>query len=128
MLNLVVEIPLLWVPGLGESAMAVGTCVSFAVQALIMLWMLNRRIGGLGLSQTVIPVLKMMIATAVMAFACYGVQHVPGFPHGQTRIVWAVQLVLIVGVGAGVYLAMCGILGIDMLKQLRPQGSKSAET
>ena len=46
-LNLVVEIPLLW--WMGESAMAVGTMVSFAVQTVVMVWLLNRKIGGLGL-------------------------------------------------------------------------------
>ena len=62
-LNLVVEIPLLW--WLGEAGMAVGTLVSFAIQAVVMLWMLDRKIGGLGLRQSVAPVLKMIVAAAV---------------------------------------------------------------
>ena len=37
-LNLVVEIPLLW--WMGESAMAVGTLVSFSIQAIVMLLIL----------------------------------------------------------------------------------------
>jgi len=45
-LNLVVEIPLLWTK-LGEAGMAAGTCVSFIIQAIIMLWMLDRRVGDL---------------------------------------------------------------------------------
>ena len=54
-LNLAIEIPLLWTP-LAESAMAVGTAVSFAVQALVMLYMLDRRAGGLELSRLGRPV------------------------------------------------------------------------
>ncbi len=50
-INLVVELPLIWVPWLGEAGMAVGTAVSFAVQAIWMLWILDRRIGGLELGQ-----------------------------------------------------------------------------
>jgi putative peptidoglycan lipid II flippase len=119
LLNLIVEIPLLW--WLGESAMAVGTMVSFAVQTVIMVGMLNRKIGGLGLRQSVAPVLKMLLATAVMGLACFGVQHAPYFPHSQGRISWAVQLALIMGVGAAVYLGICSMLGLDMIAQLRPR-------
>ena len=45
-INLIVELPLLW--WMGESAMAVGTLVSFAVQAAVTLWILNRRLGRAG--------------------------------------------------------------------------------
>src|SRR5207247_4200657 len=62
--NLVVEIPLLW--WLGESGMAVGTLVSFAIQAVVVLGMLDRRVGGMGLRQRVVPGLKMRVATVVM--------------------------------------------------------------
>ena len=122
-LNLIVEIPLLW--WLGESAMAVGTMISFAVQTVIMVWMLNRKIGGLGLRQSVAPALKMLVATAVMGLACFGVQHAPYFPHSQGRISWAVQLVLVMGVGAVVYLGVCAMLGLDMIAQLRPRSRRS---
>jgi putative peptidoglycan lipid II flippase len=122
-LNLVIEIPLLW--WMGESAMAVGTCVSFAVQTVIMVWMLDRKVGGLGLGQSVKPVLKMIVATGVMGVACFGVQRLPHFPHSADRISWAVQMVVVMGVGAGVYLGMCSLLGVDMLTQLRPRRRKS---
>jgi putative peptidoglycan lipid II flippase len=120
LLNLVVEIPLLWIPWLGESAMAVGTMVSFAVQTLVMVWLLNRKIGGLGLRDSIGPVLKMLIATAVMGLVCYGIQHLPFFPRTENRVSWAGQLVIVMGVGAGIYLGMCRLLGVDMLKRLRP--------
>jgi putative peptidoglycan lipid II flippase len=123
-LNLVVEIPLLW--WLGESAMAVGTLVSFVIQTIIMLWILDRKVGSLGLRESIKPVLKMVLATAIMGGACFGVQHLPFFPHAATRISWAVQLVIVMGVGAGVYFAMCSILGVDMLDQLRPRKKRSA--
>src|SRR5204862_2078299 len=38
-INTIIELPLLWT-GLHEAGMAVGTLVSFAIQAVIMLWML----------------------------------------------------------------------------------------
>jgi putative peptidoglycan lipid II flippase len=110
LLNLVVEIPLLW--WMGESAMAVGTLVSFVVQTVIMVWLLDRRIGGLGLRSSVKPVLKMVLATGVMSAACYGVEHSRIFPTGERRIVWAEQLAIVMAVGAAVYFAMCRLTGV----------------
>src|SRR5688500_17832980 len=66
-LNLVIEIPLLW--WLGEPAMAVGTFVSFAIQAVIMLIMLDRRIGGIGLPLLIKPSLRMLMAATIMGVA-----------------------------------------------------------
>ena len=68
-INLAVEVPLLW--WLGEAGMAVGTLVSFAVQAVVMLWMLDRKVGGLDLRRTLAPVAKMVLATGVMGVACW---------------------------------------------------------
>jgi putative peptidoglycan lipid II flippase len=124
-LNLIVEIPLLW--WMGEPAMAVGTMVSFAIQTVIMVWMLNRKIGGLDLGKSVAPVAKMLVATAVMGLACFGIQHAPYFPHSQGRISWAVQLAVVMGVGAAVYLGVCSLLGLDMIAQLRPGKRKSKD-
>ena len=120
-INLVVEIPLLW--WLGESAMAVGTVVSFAVQALLMLWMLDRRIGGLGLRESFSPVLKMLIATAVMGIVCYGLKISPLYPHKTGQIAWAIQLGVLLSAGAAVYLGVCSLLGVTMMKDLLPRRS-----
>ena len=118
-INLVVEIPLLW--WMGESGMAVGTLVSFAVQAAFTLWVLNRRMEGLGLDVLVKPVVKMLIATAVMGAACMALQHSPLYPHGDRQAAWAVQLGLTLVVGGGVYLAVCAMLGVNVLKDLLPR-------
>ena len=118
-INLLVEIPLLW--WMGESGMAVGTLVSFAVQAAFTLWLLNRRMEGLGLEVLVKPVLKMLIATGVMGAACVLVQHSPIYPHRDGQIAWAVQLALTLVIGGGVYLAMCAMLGVNVLKDLLPK-------
>ncbi|HYE19243.1 MAG TPA: murein biosynthesis integral membrane protein MurJ, partial [Tepidisphaeraceae bacterium] len=78
LVNLIVEIPLLWTP-LGESAMAAGTAVSFALQALFMLWLLRRRLGPLGLSRSLAPITKMLIATAAMGLACWLLTTLPAY-------------------------------------------------
>ena len=118
-LNLVVELPLIW--WLGESGMAVGTLVSFAVQAAVMLWMLDRKVGGLDLRRTLAPVAKMAAATAVMGLACWAVMRSPVYPRGDGRAAWAGQLVVLLGVGGATYLAACAALGEHTMGDLLPR-------
>jgi putative peptidoglycan lipid II flippase len=123
-LNLVIELPLIWLPGLGEAGMAVGTAVSFAVQAIVMLWILDRRIGGLELRQSVGPIVKMAIATALMTAACLAVQRLPFFPRADRKTVWLIQLVAIMATGAAVYIGACSAMGIGVLKHVMPKKRK----
>lgn len=118
--NLAVELPLVWT-NLGEAGMAVGTLASFAAQAIVMLFMLDRRVAGLGLRELVVPVLKMLTATGLMILACIAVQHSPGYPHGNSRVAWAAQLIVLMGVGAAVYLGTCALMGVDTLTHFIPK-------
>jgi putative peptidoglycan lipid II flippase len=120
LVNLVVEIPLLWTP-LAEAGMAAGTSASFILQSLVMLYMVDRRVGGLGLSHSVRPVAKMIAATAAMTVACLLVQQVPFYPRGATRLAAVGQLVALMGTGAIAYLAACAILKVEMLDTFRPR-------
>ncbi len=119
LINLVVEIPLLW--WMGESGMAVGTVVSFAVQAVVMLWMLDRKIGGLNLRQSAGSIVKMLIATTVMGVVCFGLKFSPVYPQGHGRAAWALQLFLLLGIGAGTYLGVCAMLGVTMMNDFLPR-------
>lgn len=118
--NLIVELPLVWT-NLGEAGMAAGTLVSFSAQAIVMLYLLDRRVGGLGLKSSATTILKMILATGVMTAACIAVQRVPGYPHGQTRFAWAAQMMLIMGVGAVVYLGVCAALRVNVVETLLPK-------
>jgi putative peptidoglycan lipid II flippase len=117
--NTIVEIPLLW--PLGEAGMAAGTTVSFCLQAVVMLFMLDGKVDGLDLSKTTPQLFKMVIATMLMTAACIAIQYIPGFPHAVTRLSSLGQLVGITAVGAGVYLGTCYLMGIHILRQLRPR-------
>lgn len=119
-LNLAVELPLVWT-NLGEAGMAAGTLVSFSAQAIVMLYLLDRRVGGLGLRASAGAILKMILATGVMTAACIAIQHVPGYPQGQTRTIWAAQMTIIMGVGAAVYLGACIALRVDVVQTLLPK-------
>jgi putative peptidoglycan lipid II flippase len=116
-LNLAVEIPLLW--WMGEAGMAVGTAISFSVQAVVMLWMLDRRIGGIGLGQLGRSTAKMLIATALMAAACLAVRLLPTFPTGDGRWSWTVQIFQQVFVGAAVYFGACIALKVNLMSHLK---------
>ena len=122
-LNLAVEVPLLW--WLGEAGMAVGTLVAFALQAVWMVWLLDRRVEGLDLGKLAPSVAKMLIATALMAAACWGVRKVPGYPAGEGRLAWAGQLCVLVGVGGAVYVVACRLLGVTVMDQLMPRRLRS---
>lgn len=118
-LNLVIELPLLWT--MGEAAMAVGTLASFSIQGVVMLWMLDRRVGGLGMSHSSANILKMLAATALMGVACWAIRSSPIYPTGTGRMTWAAQLALLTGCGAAVYLGTCQLLGLHFLRVLRPR-------
>ena len=123
--NLAVELPLLWTP-LGEAGMAAGTCASFILQALVMLYMLDRRVGGLGLSEIARPVLKMLAATAAMGLACWGLTHTALYPRGEGLVVWGSQLLMLMALGAIVYLGVCAALRLSMVHHLMPKRSANA--
>jgi putative peptidoglycan lipid II flippase len=118
-INLIVEIPLLW--WLGEPAMAVGTLVSFAIQAVVMLWMLDRRLGGLDLKTLITPSLKMIAAAIAMTLALYAIKLSPLYPTGSGRLIWSMQLSLLLLIGAGVYLAVSYAMGLETFRQLLPK-------
>jgi putative peptidoglycan lipid II flippase len=119
--NLAVEIPLLWTP-LAEAGMAAGTAISFAIQSVVMLHLLRRRVGLLGLNQSVRPVAKMIAAAALMWLACAAVQHTPLYPKAHVahhKLTWAIQLGVLMTTGAAVYFGACRLMGINALQHLK---------
>jgi putative peptidoglycan lipid II flippase len=116
--NTAVEVPLLWTR-LGESGMAVGTLVSFAMQSLIMLWMLDRRVGGLNLRKSVNPIAAMLMGSAGMLGICLLLEHSPIYPHGHNKITWAIQLMMLMAAGGATYFGICMAMGIDVMTHVR---------
>lgn len=116
-INTIVELPLLWT-GLHECGMAVGTLVSFAIQSLVMLWMLDRRCGGLHLNKSWPGIARMLIASGLMCAACLVLQHLPIYPHGQRKIALAIQLCLLIGVGGFIYFGACAAMGMNVMEHV----------
>ena len=63
----------------------------------------------------------MLLASEVMWAACVGVQHLPIYPHGASKTIWAAQLGLLVGAGAIVYFGVCAGLGMNVIAGLLPK-------
>jgi putative peptidoglycan lipid II flippase len=118
LVNTIVEIPLSFTR-LHEAGIAAGTLASFALQAIIMLILLDRKVGGLGLGSITITVAKMILACAAMAAACYGIQQLNLYPRAVTHLASLEQLVILMLVGGGTYAVACLLLG------LRPPARKS---
>ena len=124
-LTLAIELPLLFTP-LGEAGMACGTSMAFMFQALLMLWLLDRRIGGLGLSQLGGYVSKLVIATAIMAFACWLVQLTPVYPDDPSKRTALVRLAILMVTGVVSYVGACAAMGIGSLDHVMPRRKKAA--
>ena len=124
LLNLVIELPLLWTP-LREAAMPVGTLVSFAIQSIAMLWLLDRRLGGIGLRASFGPIAKMIVASGVMWIACIAVQHLPIYPHGESKMIWGLQLLILMATGGIVYFGLCAAMGLGITAHVLPRRSST---
>jgi putative peptidoglycan lipid II flippase len=126
LMNLVIELPLLWTP-LRESGMAVGTLVSFSIQAVAMLWVLDRRVGGLGLAQLSGRAGRMLAATLVMTAVGVALWLTPWFSSSGGRSDHAIRLVTLMVVCAGVYFASCRLMGLDVMRLVpRRRGGEAA--
>jgi peptidoglycan biosynthesis protein MviN/MurJ (putative lipid II flippase) len=101
--------------------MAAGTSASFAVQAVVMLWMLSRRTGGLELSRIGAAVGKMVAASVVMWVACEVVRRSPLYPHAgpvHAKTVWMTQLLLLMAVGGASYFGACAAMGMNVMEHV----------
>lgn len=109
LINLAVEIPLLWV--MGESAMAVGTLASFLIQTTVMTVLLCRRV-GLPLSALAPETTKMIVATLGMAIPCAALRW--GVTWPDHAIGHAMALLSIMFCGGATYFGLCLVMKLPM--------------
>jgi putative peptidoglycan lipid II flippase len=114
LVNTIIEIPLSFTK-LGEAGIAAGTLASFALQAIVMLIMLDRKVGGIGLKSIAISTAKMLTACGAMAAACWGIQMLSVYPHGAGHLASAEQLAILMLIGGVTYLGACAALGLRLL-------------
>ncbi len=122
-LNFACNITLVWF--LREGGLALSTTIAATVQCVVLLTILRRRFGRLGMSEVRRSVTKGLAATLVMGLAVYGVlcalRYVPIAP-GETKmaklLTALVHLPIIVVVGAAVYAAMAWILRMPEIEEM----------
>lgn len=108
-INLVVEIPLLWL--MGESAMAVGTLASFFVQTTVMTLLLSRQL-GLPLGEFLPESGKMLVASLLMILPCGALRWLVPWP--DNHVGYTLELLSVMGVGGVTYFAACYALRLPM--------------
>jgi peptidoglycan biosynthesis protein MviN/MurJ (putative lipid II flippase) len=86
-----------------------------------MIWILDRRIGGLELRRSAGSIAKMLVAALIMGGVCLAVERLPFYPHRESKLTWLVQLTSLMGVGAVVYLGLCTAMGIPILQHAMPK-------
>ena len=97
--------------------MAVGTLVSFKIQAIVMTWIVTRKT-GLNLRPSMSRILKMILATILMGGVCFGVDRVIGWNESARWIVGA-RLMTMMFVGAGIYLVCVLMLKLPIESMFR---------
>jgi putative peptidoglycan lipid II flippase len=107
-------LPVRWkIPGL-----ALGHVSSYTVGSALLLWLLSRRIGGLGAGQIMAAVTRMLAAGLVMFVAVLLVAGAVGGALDPGLVRDLVTVVAGVVVGAGVYLGVARLLRVQELALL----------
>ena len=100
-LNLLLNLTLIWTP-LREAGLAWSTSICAAIQAVVMLWVLQRR--GLSLRSDGVPraVMQIVVLTAIMALSVWTAD----WMLGDSIDWWAslIKLLVLVSIGGAVYM------------------------
>lgn len=117
-MNLLLNLTLIW--WLGVAGLAISTVTSAGGQAALLLWLLRRRVGRLGLRSYMATFLRSAAASGVMAGTVIGMLH---FSHGWlgTAESWQTALMHLmpaVVVGALAYFACVKLLRMPELSEL----------
>jgi putative peptidoglycan lipid II flippase len=115
-LNLVLN--LLLVQVLGYRGLALGTAISALFNAVMLLYFLQRRLGGLEARRITIVFVKILLASVLMGAAAYFVAvWLYGVLPGNGWYVRGIRVFTAIGVGVNVLLVSARLLGIEELSQ-----------
>src|SRR5690606_6049429 len=108
--NVALAVPL--VGAVGVVGLGVAYTLAYTAGAVVALLALQRRVGDLGLARCITPVAKMAVASVACGAVAWTVAQVI---HSDPFV----QLAVAVPVGAGVYLAVLGVLRVDEVEVAR---------
>jgi putative peptidoglycan lipid II flippase len=92
---------------LGVRGLALSLSIAYTLAALLALWVIRQRVGGLGGPELTIPVKRVLAASAVMGVATVLALNVSAAPSGFGLLA---RVVLAVVVGLGAYVATAAVL------------------
>ncbi|MFP4139850.1 MAG: murein biosynthesis integral membrane protein MurJ [Phycisphaerae bacterium] len=102
----------MWIPAIAAGAFGVGTVVSAALNTVLLVWLLRRRLGRLGGRQLALSATRSLVATAVMAGVLLAVRHALA---GQSP---GIIVAAAVPAGAVAFLLAARLLGMPELGEL----------
>lgn len=102
---------------LGHGGIALAGSIAALVNGVLLIWVLRKRLGGLGLRAMTARVLRISLATGFMVGAVMGFRELWA-PEGLGRLALAGWVLAVVVVAAAVFIAVCRVLGVDELADL----------
>lgn len=112
-INLLMLVPMLWIPGLGAGAFGLSTSITFTINASVLIYLLRKRLGLFGGRKVLASVVRSVIASAVMAAVVYLLQ----WQMKDVRS-WII-VATCVPAGALVFFAVAWLLKAPELAELR---------
>ncbi len=102
---------------LRHAGLTLALSLSSTVQVLILAVILRSRTGKIGFGSLMIPVMKYVLASAVMTAFCLSVSGTADWTSAPSSVRWGL-LAVIVPSGAGIYALCCWILKVPELRYL----------
>ncbi len=119
-INLLMLVTMVWIPSLGVGAFGLSTTITFAINAVVLGYLLRKRLGVFGGRKILASVIRGVIATAVMSAVIYlMLLYMKGTPD------WLIVVVCVPG-GAVVFMGTAWLLGSPEIAELRRSVSKTA--
>jgi putative peptidoglycan lipid II flippase len=124
-LNLALNLFLIW--PLAELGLAVSTSIAAGLQVVLLTLSFSRRAGRLAWSELFSTLVRSALAVAVMSIVVLAVDHFFPSAFAATRTQQALQLAVVIALGAATYVATAWLLRMPELRFLlrRPAGSSS---
>jgi peptidoglycan biosynthesis protein MviN/MurJ (putative lipid II flippase) len=117
--NLIVATTLVRFVGLGHAGLALSTSAVSWFSSLALLALIRRRIRGVRGPQLLLAVLKISVASAIMAAACYGLVHATAASIPPIKLRRIVNLTAGIPLGATVWFLCASALRIPELGEAR---------
>jgi putative peptidoglycan lipid II flippase len=120
--NLLMLVTMIWIPWLGAGAFGLSTTVTFMINAIVLVYLLRKRLGLFGGRKIFASVIRGIIAALVMSAVIY-------------LLLWLMKdmrnwiiVITCVPAGAVVFVGMAWLLGSPEIAELRGRLLKAEET